>query len=201
VAKNDVTECGIVFDHETHAIHPACALWPKLSDAEYADLVADIKKNGLDKPIVMISDKAHPVEKLILDGRHRHLACLDAGVEPRAVWYNGKDPFGYALTQNIYRRHLSKATRAGLIVKALALAAGGSDFPKSGKSKPRQHRSTGKPRGGSEKGLRGKAVAIAKKHGIGKTAIDNALYGKRKPKTKAKGQRVTCPHCGKSFTL
>jgi len=48
-------------------------IWPPLTDAEFADLVADIKANGCLSPLVVW-------EGTLLDGHHRHKICTDNGV-------------------------------------------------------------------------------------------------------------------------
>lgn len=46
--------------------HPACKLFPKLSDNELRDLAEDIRRNGLRNPIL---------DGKILNGRNRLAAC------------------------------------------------------------------------------------------------------------------------------
>ena len=66
--------------------HPLANLFPLAEGTEFDALVADIKANGLNEPIVLY-------EEMILDGRNRYRACLAAGVEPEFDEYiEGDDP-------------------------------------------------------------------------------------------------------------
>jgi hypothetical protein len=68
-------------------------------------LAEDIKKNGLEEPIVLFEDK-------ILDGRNRHKACNLAGVDPNFTEFTGDDPVKFVISHNLHRRHLSESQRA-----------------------------------------------------------------------------------------
>jgi protein gp37 len=59
-------------------VHPVAKLFPSLDDAELALLVADIKANGQQAPIVLTPDGT-----TIVDGINRRKACKAAGVEPK----------------------------------------------------------------------------------------------------------------------
>src|SRR5690349_17486868 len=80
--------------------HPAASIVPTLSSEEQTALTEDIRKHGLRFPITLYEGK-------ILDGRHRHRACLDAGVEPRFQEYDGTDPAAFVISAAVHRRHLS----------------------------------------------------------------------------------------------
>ncbi len=88
-----------------YKLHPACAMWPQMPDAEIDTMAADIKERGLKYPIVLIGDE-------ILDGRNRALACEKAGVESQTEVYTGDDPVGYTISVNLQRRHLTVGQRA-----------------------------------------------------------------------------------------
>ena len=68
-------------DREFHAV---ANLFPLLRGAAFAELVADIRKNGLHEPIVV--DAAGR----IVDGRNRYRACQEAGVEARYVQWQAR---------------------------------------------------------------------------------------------------------------
>ena len=95
--------------------HPACLLFPQLSDNELEDLAADIQRNGLLHAIVLCQGK-------ILDGRNRYLACLKAGVEPQFVEWNGQgSPITWVISENLVRRHLTSSQRAVVALDLLPL--------------------------------------------------------------------------------
>ena len=114
----DLVESGQAAADVTHGkerlkFHPAADAFPLLKGEEFAALVASIKAVGLLNPITL-----HP-DGSILDGRNRYLACLEAGVEPRFVTWDGKGSvIAFVVAQNNDRRHQS-ATERALIGKEL----------------------------------------------------------------------------------
>ena len=89
-----------------YSYHPACKLFPRLPDDQLRDLAEDIKRNGLQNPIVLLDGK-------ILDGRNRMAACKIAGVKPRFVEWKGRgSPVEWVISQNMMRRHLSASQKA-----------------------------------------------------------------------------------------
>ena len=85
--------------------HPLAELFPLMEGAAFEALVADIKAHGLHNPICLYETK-------ILDGRNRERACEEAGVEPFYDSYDGDDPLGFVVSQNVARRHLDDSQRA-----------------------------------------------------------------------------------------
>lgn len=89
-----------------HPIHPACACWPRPSEAKFQLLVADIRANGLLNPMWLDQDG------LMLDGKTREEACEQLGIAGRYETYTGDDPIGFVISQNERRRHMSEAELA-----------------------------------------------------------------------------------------
>jgi hypothetical protein len=85
--------------------HPLATLFPPLNDTEFEALKEDIREHGLREDIWLYEGK-------ILDGTHRHKACLAVGVEPRFRHYEGDSPLAFVLGLNLRRRHLTTTQRA-----------------------------------------------------------------------------------------
>jgi len=98
-------------------VHPLANLFPLMEGEDFDDLVADIKANELNEPIVL-----H--EGMILDGRNRYRACQAAGVDPTFVPYRGNDPVAFVISANIRRRHLDASQRAMVAAKLATLRDG-----------------------------------------------------------------------------
>lgn len=91
--------------HAALPFHPLASLF-QLTDGEaYTALVEDIRAHGLNHPIVLY-------QGMILDGRNRYRACLDAGVPVRTVEYEGDDPWAFVCSENLRRRHSSESQSA-----------------------------------------------------------------------------------------
>lgn len=95
----------------TYELHPLCTLFPRLAGAEFDALRDDIKAHGLRAPIVL-----H--QGMILDGGNRYRACIEAGVEPRFVAFEGDSIVAFVLSANLHRRHLSAGQQAAIVAAA-----------------------------------------------------------------------------------
>ena len=100
-------------ERERLTAHPHSNLFPMMSDDELAELVADIREHEQQQPIVLF-------EGQILDGRNRYAACLEIGIEPQTVEYDGEDPVAFVTSANLHRRHLTQAQKAEVVDKLLA---------------------------------------------------------------------------------
>src|SRR5205823_14140340 len=108
-----MTECIIKLDGRVVRVHLAAQLLPMMSDEELDELAADIAKNGLQQPLVFLGEA-------LLDGRNRVLAILRIpdpvlraeimreALERAIVYQHLDDPFGYVLSANVHRRHLTR---------------------------------------------------------------------------------------------
>jgi hypothetical protein len=105
--------------------HELAKLFPRMSDDEFAGLVASIKANGLRSPISLYQEQ-------ILDGFSRDEACAKAGVEPRYIEYDGDDPIGFVTDLNLNRRNLTNGQRALAGAKLASLRHGGDRTKSSG---------------------------------------------------------------------
>jgi len=91
--------------------HPDADLFPMMSEAELAELAADIAANGLRESI-----KLDPAGEFLVDGRNREKACVIAGIEPRYERLpDGTDIFAYVISVNLRRRHLSNEQRRDIV--------------------------------------------------------------------------------------
>lgn len=89
-------------------LHPLCTLFPRLTGQEFEALRDDIKAHGLRSPIVL-----H--QGMILDGGNRYRACLDAGVKPHFVEFDGESIGAFVASVNLHRRHMTPGQRAAIV--------------------------------------------------------------------------------------
>lgn len=104
--------------------HPLAEEFPLLEGEDYADLVEDIRANGLIHAITLYQGQ-------ILDGRNRYRACRDAGVEPRFEEYTGDDPEGFVESKNDHRRHSAQEIQMARRQKRIARVKQASQDGKS----------------------------------------------------------------------
>ena len=90
--------------------HVLSELFPRMSLEDFNELIEDIRKIGLQQPIVLYQDQ-------ILDGVHRYQACLRAGREPKFTDFKGTDAEAkaFVISANFHRRHLTAEQRRELI--------------------------------------------------------------------------------------
>lgn len=87
--------------------HPGLAMFPLLEGHELMALVQDIKREGLRQPIVLNHDRT-----VLIDGRNRYLACLEAGVDPVFEYlparYTDVMIVNFIASANLRRRHATQ---------------------------------------------------------------------------------------------
>lgn len=123
--ENSAAEDGTCPDTQRH---PLSAAFGDMPAREFAELVRDIKRNGLIVAIVKADDGR------ILDGWHRYRACIRAGVVPRFEPFNcvvqaAAEGAGrtmaeaeFVVAQNAHRRHLTSVQRRAIVAAMLKAA-------------------------------------------------------------------------------
>jgi len=102
-----------------HKLHPLCSIFPPMSDEEFERLRDDIAKHGQRQPILLFDGQ-------ILDGRHRHDACLLLKIEPKFETFHGTfdEAESLVLSLNLARRHLDTSQRSSIAAKLATLDRG-----------------------------------------------------------------------------
>jgi ParB-like chromosome segregation protein Spo0J len=115
----ELAEIHGALDAVPYEIHPVCALFPEHDAATYGELLDSIRRHGLFPFQPIVRDR----EGRILDGRHRLRACIELGIEPKFVTFDGDEDAAarYAFTANMTRRHLLASQRAMIAARAARL--------------------------------------------------------------------------------
>lgn len=92
--------------------HEIAGLFPLMFEKEFKEFKEDIKKNGLQEPIVLYEGK-------ILDGRNRYKACKELNIEPNTKIFSGEDPTVYIISKNMFRRHLNLYQKTKIVMLLL----------------------------------------------------------------------------------
>ena len=100
-------------------VHPAAAIFPRMTDAEFEDLKRDIDEHGQLEEIVVC-------QREILDGRSRLEVCLKLGITPKFCEVAGPEPYAFAISKNLRRRHLNASQRALIAAEVADLPWGGA---------------------------------------------------------------------------
>ena len=103
--------------------HLLADYFPAMPPEDFAELVADVKANGVKVPVALFKNGT----TTLLDGRHRLAAAQEAGRKCPAILVEG-DPKEYVWKVNVtYRRHLSPAERALAYLRLEAWADDGNE--------------------------------------------------------------------------
>lgn len=114
---------------ETYPPHPAANVFPMIEGDWMEDLVEDIQANGIREPVSLWRDPASG-RTLTLDGRNRFQAAELGGLALMQVpvrWVETDDPFGFVMSANVIRRHLSLRQRREAAAALIALDPTRSD--------------------------------------------------------------------------
>jgi hypothetical protein len=107
-------------------VHPAANAIPEMGEEEFANLKQDIAEKGQCEDIVVW-------EGQLLDGRHRLRACQELGIEPKYFELcENVDPWTYAISRNLHRRHLTTGQRSMIAAKLATLKNGSNQHKKEG---------------------------------------------------------------------
>ena len=120
--------------------HPQQQLVPNMSQSEYADLVNDIRQNGILQPIDIT------YENVILDGHHRFRAAKELGikdVEVRIPELIDISEDEYLISVALNRRHLSEGQKAALMVEYANVITARHNKEKAEKARQAQLREQG----------------------------------------------------------
>lgn len=124
-------------------VHPACAMFPLMSDAELEELAADIDRNGLIHPIELwFAEKPKKTmsgvvplitwlrDGQLISGQNRieaqwratpedeRSALIETLIEKaKVIW--GRDPYDYSMADNFHRRHLTAEKKREIIAEYL----------------------------------------------------------------------------------
>jgi hypothetical protein len=117
-------------------VHPAADLFPMMTPDELKVLGEDIKNNGIRIEVTFTKSGAGP--SFLVDGRNRLDAAELVGLPVLLVQYSSwpenlfvtvgdntrmaaftDDPWGYVLSANVHRRHLTLEQKRDLITKVL----------------------------------------------------------------------------------
>lgn len=122
-------------NEELRPYHEVANIFPLMTGIDFDELKSDISANGLREAIWLHSDGR------IIDGRNRHRACLETGVQPFFKTWNGDGSLvGFVISLNLHRRHLSSGQKAMVAVDILPMLeaearerqrSAGIDFGKS----------------------------------------------------------------------
>ncbi len=107
-----------------YVAHPAADRFPLIEGAAFDELVQDMRAHGQRVPAVVWTTGN---ETLLIDGRNRARAALEAGVEfltRERVFTDDEDVYAYVWSRNVMRRHLSTGARAMLAARMVTASVG-----------------------------------------------------------------------------
>ena len=114
---------------QTYPFHKYADPFPMISEKpeEWKAFVADIKANGVKDAVVLY-------QGAILDGRNRHNAAHEAGVEFKTENFEGgdDDAIDFVILKNIRRRHLTATQCSAFAAKLVNMKLGDNQHQQGG---------------------------------------------------------------------
>jgi len=96
-----------MISEETRPYNQVANIFPLMEGDQYEQFKSDIAANGLLEAIWL-----HP-DGSIIDGRNRHRACLELGIEPRfRTWSDTGSLVSFVVSLNLMRRHMNEGQKA-----------------------------------------------------------------------------------------
>ncbi|MCG6157102.1 ParB/RepB/Spo0J family partition protein [Rubinisphaera margarita] len=103
---------------EAFKLHPVAELFPEMTEQQFEILKADIRANGCKESVVLYRGE-------VIDGRHRLRACRELKIEPQLADLDEDfDPWEFAISKNLCRRHLTTSQRAVIAAELAKLKRG-----------------------------------------------------------------------------
>ena len=98
--------------------------WKNYQRHYLSEVCGDMPAEDFDQMMSSVEESDEPVyvwlyEDMVLDGWHRLKACIIADRKPIFLQYELTDPGGFALRQNVFRRHMTPSQRAGVLAGIL----------------------------------------------------------------------------------
>jgi hypothetical protein len=112
---------------EKYPFHKYADLFPMITEPEaWKTFVDDIRENGVREPAVLYQDA-------VLDGRNRHNAAFEAGVDLPTVTFEGDDnaAIDLVVSRNIRRRHLTPSQCSAIAVDLANMKLGDNQHTKN----------------------------------------------------------------------
>jgi len=146
-----------------YEFHKVANIFPMMTDTEFGELKKSISQNGQRDPIIIYENK-------IVDGRNRYNACLELGVEPKAIEWDGEGSLvGFVMDKNLNRRQLTQSQRSAVGAESVPMIAEESKLRmiatqnnKTGKQTREQLSSTDASRDGRTSHIAGEMVGVSR---------------------------------------
>jgi DNA modification methylase len=160
--------------------HEEAMLLPLVKADDLPALADDIKKHGLQEPIVLFEGK-------VLDGRNRLRACKQKGISLKSAHFiqfqpNGLSARDFVITKNLHRRQLTLDQRAALAAELVPM------FEEEAKKRVGGRPKKGQKPSAEVRPVKGKSSELAARFvgGVGERSVEKVLSLERKARDKGK---------------